>query len=78
MLHIVTDVEEYYGSITELVNKVEGMRSLPPPQPQDPSHDLDYLTNFERKFRKEGRPIFRALYVKVEVPSTSGVPETPC
>ena len=22
-------------------------------------HDMDYLTNFERKFRKEGRPIYR-------------------
>jgi hypothetical protein len=27
-------------------------------------HNLDYLTNFERKFRIEGRPIFRARYVK--------------
>jgi len=24
----------------------------------------DYLTNFERKFRKEGRPIYRAAYVR--------------
>jgi tRNA (guanine-N7-)-methyltransferase len=26
---------------------------------------MDYLTNFERKFRKEGRPIYRARYEKV-------------
>jgi len=23
---------------------------------------MDYLTNFERKFRKQGKPIYRALY----------------
>ena len=27
-----------------------------------PAHDLDYLTNFERKYRKEGRPIQRGCY----------------
>ena len=27
-------------------------------------HDLDYLTHFERKFRKEGRPIHRMRFVK--------------
>jgi tRNA (guanine-N7-)-methyltransferase len=64
-LHIVTDVEEYFGIMTALVSAVEGLYSLPPSQPQDPSHDLDYLTNFERKFRKEGKPIYRALYIKM-------------
>jgi tRNA (guanine-N7-)-methyltransferase len=34
-----------------------------------PEHDLDYLTNFERKFRKEGRPIYRACYERVELVS---------
>ena len=32
------------------------------PEPKDPEHDLDYLTNFERKYRIEGRPIYRAHY----------------
>jgi tRNA (guanine-N7-)-methyltransferase len=40
-------------------------RQLVPDRP-DPQHDLDYLTNFERKYHKEGRPIYRALYWKVE------------
>ena len=34
----------------------------PPPDVKDPEHDLDYLTNFERKYRIEGRPIYRAHY----------------
>jgi tRNA (guanine-N7-)-methyltransferase len=38
----------------------------PAPGAGDPRHDMDYLTNFERKFRKEGRPIHRALYEKAD------------
>ena len=37
---------------------------LPPPEANEPTHDLDYLTNFERKFRKQGKPIWRARYRK--------------
>ncbi len=40
-----------------------------PPGLKEPQHDLDYLTNFERKFRKEGRPIYRAVYERADVPS---------
>jgi len=29
-----------------------------------PQHDLGYLTNFERKVRKLGKQIFRAIYSK--------------
>ena len=32
------------------------------PSRTTPEHDLDYLTNFERKYRIEGRPIYRAHY----------------
>ena len=42
-------------------------RPLPPPQLHEPHHDLDYLTNFERKYRQEGRPIYRAAYERPEL-----------
>jgi len=61
-LHVVTDVLEYYGVITELVAEHPRFEVLPVPQPHDATHELDYLTNFERKYRMEGRPIYRALY----------------
>jgi tRNA (guanine-N7-)-methyltransferase len=61
-LHVATDVEEYFGVIRELLATHPRFVDLPSPEVKDPEHDLDYLTNFERKYRIEGRPIYRALY----------------
>jgi tRNA (guanine-N7-)-methyltransferase len=65
-LHYVTDVGDYFEMVTGLLTKRAGFHSLPPPEPTNPKHDMDYLTNFERKFRKEGRPIYRSLYEKAK------------
>src|SRR5262245_53215849 len=56
---IASDVEEYFGVMTALMNERPEFRRQPPPEPGTPEHDLDYLTNFERKYRIEGRPIYR-------------------
>lgn len=64
-LHFATDVADYFDMVTGLLAGVPGFRRLPPPGERPPEHDMDYLTNFERKFRKEGRPIHRAEYEKV-------------
>jgi tRNA (guanine-N7-)-methyltransferase len=61
-LNVVTDVADYFTVIMELVAQVPALQPLPLPDPREPVHDLDYLTNFERKFRKEGRPISRGLW----------------
>jgi tRNA (guanine-N7-)-methyltransferase len=66
LLHFVTDVEDYSQMSKEVLAQQTALRELPPPEERMPSHDLDYLTNFERKFRKEGRPIWRAAYERVE------------
>ncbi len=63
-LYVATDVEDYFTVITGLVATQTGLRPEPPPPPSEPAHDLDYLTHFERKFRKEGRPIYRAVYLR--------------
>jgi tRNA (guanine-N7-)-methyltransferase len=65
-LSAATDVEEYAQVIRELVAAEPALEPLPPPEPHTPAHDLDYLTNFERKFRKKGRPIYRLRYARVE------------
>jgi len=66
-LHVATDVEEYFEVIRSLIAGRPELLELPPPQIKVPEHELDYLTNFERKFRIEGRSIYRADYKKSAV-----------
>lgn len=63
-LHFVTDVGDYFEMVSRLLAALPGLESLPPPKQNVPQHDMDYLTNFERKFRKEGRTIHRGLYAR--------------
>jgi tRNA (guanine-N7-)-methyltransferase len=70
-LCVVTDVADYFTVICELLAQHTRLKGLHPGvEPRlsldrkEPAHDLDYLTNFERKFRKEGRAIHRCIYVK--------------
>ncbi len=61
---VVTDVHEYYEVILSLMATHPEFDVQPEPEPNTPEHELDYLTNFERKYRIEGRPIYRAHYRK--------------
>ncbi len=72
-LHFVTDVEDYFHMAQEQLAQQPQLHELPPPDARTPEHDLDYLTNFERKFRKEGRSIWRACHEKLECFSQYGV-----
>jgi tRNA (guanine-N7-)-methyltransferase len=63
-LHFWTDVEEYYLSTLELLaaeTTLSGPLSVPE---QTPAHDMDYRTNFERRKRQDGLPIYRSEYRK--------------
>jgi len=64
-LLFVTDVQDYFEMVTGLLAAVPAFRPLPPPIESAGATETDYLTNFERKFRKEGRPIYRSAYEKV-------------
>ena len=68
-LHAATDVPEYAEVMSALLSQQSSLRPLPPPSPHEPAHDLDYLTNFERKFRKQGKPIHRMSYQRRETAS---------
>ncbi len=57
-----TDVPEYAAVVAELVPAHTPLRPLPPPPEHQPSHDLDYLTNYERKFRKQGKAVHRLAF----------------
>jgi tRNA (guanine-N7-)-methyltransferase len=63
-LHLVTDVADYFAMAADLVAHQTCLEPVPVAAPGEPTHDLDYLTNFDRKFRKEGRPIHRACWRK--------------
>ena len=60
-LNAVTDVEEYAAVMSALLAEQAALRPLPPPPEKEPTNDLDYLTNFERKFRKQGKQIYRFI-----------------
>jgi len=65
LLHAVTDVAEYFQIIAALLARHTSLHPLPAPPLREAAHELDYLTNFERKFRKEGRAIYRGLYERI-------------
>jgi tRNA (guanine-N7-)-methyltransferase len=69
-LILVTDVEDYFHMASAILDAMPELRPVPAPPPTEPSHDLDYLTNFERKFRKQGKPIYRTARERVESPAT--------
>lgn len=62
LLHLATDVPEYFQVMTELIAAIPEFQSMPPPSERAPSHDMDYLSNFERKARKRDTPVLRASY----------------
>ena len=53
-----TDVGEYWEVISALVDNDQRFERLPTPSLNDPEHDLDYTTSFERKKRKAGETIY--------------------
>ncbi len=63
MVKIASDVEEYFGVMQGLMAGNPNFRCQPTRQPNEPEHPLDYLTHFERKYRREGRTVFRADYL---------------
>jgi len=69
--HFWTDVLDYYELIC---GQVMQLTQLMGPQyvPERPaSHELDYTTHFERRARRNGQPIYRAIFIKPEVGSES-------
>ncbi len=66
LLHSWTDVEEYFGVISGLMDRHPRFITLDPPAEREPEHDMDYQTSFERKKRKDGWSIYRGLWQRVD------------
>lgn len=66
LLHMWTDVADYFEVVSALMNHHEQFERLPPPAERASAHDLDYQTSFERTRRQAGLPIHRGLWRRRE------------
>ena len=63
-LHFWTDVKDYFDATLELIahqSLLVGPFEVPEEQPE---HDLDYRTHFERRTRLQQQPVYRAEFEK--------------
>lgn len=61
-VHSWTDVEEYYGVISGLMNHHPDFEILPAPVPKLPEHDMDYLTSFHRRRTLDGASTYTGCW----------------
>jgi tRNA (guanine-N7-)-methyltransferase len=61
-LHFVSDVREYFDETLRMLAEQGRLAPVPVAAERPATDETDYLTNFERKYRKEGRPIYRAVF----------------
>jgi tRNA (guanine-N7-)-methyltransferase len=59
-LHFASDVQEYFEGSVQMLGEQKALRVVADETPPDAA-----LTNFEHKYRVEGRPIYRAVLEKV-------------
>jgi tRNA (guanine-N7-)-methyltransferase len=64
-LNFVTDVADYFTETCAMFERLGTLQPIPWPEPAGSVDDADCLTSFERKYRREGRPIYRALYERI-------------
>ena len=63
-LHFWTDVKEYFDETLQLLAQVTRLQGPVPVEERPARHDLDYHTNYERKARLAGKPVYRSLFLK--------------
>ena len=68
LLHMWTDVADYFEIVEALLNHHTLFSQLPPPQERPAVNHLDYQTSFERTRRHAGLPIHRGLWQRVGNP----------
>jgi tRNA (guanine-N7-)-methyltransferase len=69
-LLIATDVEEYFGVMTGIVRAMPAYRELFTETSTAPVEEAGYQTNFERKARLKGTPVWRAEFERTVGPIT--------
>jgi tRNA (guanine-N7-)-methyltransferase len=64
-LQIASDVEEYFGVMSAIVAELPALRLLESDINREPVEVAGFQTNFERKARLQGTPVWRARFEKV-------------
>lgn len=65
LLHMWTDVSDYFEVVCSLMRHHDQFETLPPPLERPAENDLDYQTSFERTRRHAGLPIHRGLWKRI-------------
>jgi tRNA (guanine-N7-)-methyltransferase len=73
--HIASDVEEYFGVMMEIVKAMPALRVLESTESRGNLEEAGFQTNFERKARQEGTPVWRAVCERTEEPLPRPLPE---
>jgi len=71
LVHSWTDVEEYFGVISALLNHQAEFTAEQVPPLAGPEHDLDYQTSFHRRRAQAGCTIYRGLWRRREISPVS-------
>jgi tRNA (guanine-N7-)-methyltransferase len=66
-LHIASDVEEYFGTMMEILRTRSVLRQIRSETNNASLEEAGYQTNFERKARQKGTPIWRAEFERIAV-----------
>ena len=61
-LHIASDVEEYFGVMTAIVRAMPEFREMESSTSREPVEVAGFQTNFERKARLHGTPVWSAVF----------------
>ena len=69
LLHIWTDVEEYFQEALAAAARTTLFDAPREERAGEPAHDLDYRTHFERRTRLAGLPVWRAALERLPVPA---------
>ena len=69
-LHIATDVEEYFGVMAGIVRAMPAFRELAAETSTAAVEEAGYQTNFERKARLKGTPVWRAAFERTDAAVT--------
>lgn len=75
LVHSWTDVEEYFGVISALMDHHPEFQSEPPSPLAAATHDLDYQTSFHRRRSQAGCVIYRGLWRRREISDFAPQPQ---